>query len=89
MHELLHRKLQQVLDAALNPGHLTIAEGGRLLDHYETEQLCEKLSLAQLQALRSRLEDNQGFCAAQQGILQVRDNTGTASTIVKSPSTSL
>ena len=64
----------RALDAASNPGHLAVAEGGWLLDHYETEQLCEKLSLEQLQALRSRLEDNQGFRAAQQGILQVRQH---------------
>lgn len=52
--------------------HAAEGEGRRLLPDYETEQLCEKLNLGQLQTLRGGLEEKAGSRAAQQSLLQVR-----------------
>lgn len=47
------------------------AEDGRLLGDFETEQLCEKLTLLQLSALREGLEGRIGSRADQQSLLRV------------------
>ncbi len=47
------------------------AEDGRLLGDFETEQLCEKLTLLQLSALREGLEERIGSRADQQSLLRV------------------
>ena len=42
-----------------------------MLGDYETEQLCEKLTLLQLSALREGLEGRSGSRAGQQSLLRV------------------
>lgn len=47
-------------------------EGGKLVDDWTMEQLCEKLSLDQLRSFRERLEQLAGDRAAQSTLCQVR-----------------
>lgn len=50
---------------------MLLSEDGRLLGDYETEQLCEKLSLVQLSVLRKGLEAEDGSRTRQQSLLRV------------------
>lgn len=47
------------------------ADGGKLVDDWNMEQLCEKLSLDQLRSFRERLEQHAGDRAAQSTLCQV------------------